>query len=215
MKPYLEATSGHRKNALALYRWNMGISGAFYQGLHIFEVALRNSMDEQLKIWNAAQVDAQGRLYDGEWCKRPADPLLRILGSDLPEAQDRAKKALLRSNKTRDPNHDDIVAHMSLSAWRFLLPSKTDPGKAALWEDGLKNAFPNLVRPLQQLIDAVENVYRLRNRIAHLEPLHKVNLEASLKNMQTVIADVSAPTATWFVTSTPIRDILDRRPKFL
>ena len=214
MKPYLRATNQHRKNAIALYRWNMGISGAFYQGLHVFEVALRNSMDARLRAWNARQVDDRGHPFDAEWCRRP-DPLLaRILGADPSNALDRAEKELQIKGLTRSPTHDDIVAQLNLGTWRFLLPSHSDAGKAQIWQDELSGAFPYLTRPLQQLIDAVDGVYGLRNRIAHLEPLIGTNLEAQYRNMQTVLGDIEPRVRDWFVNTSPIRSILDRRPIF-
>ncbi|RFA10824.1 hypothetical protein B7R54_17630 [Subtercola boreus] len=212
MRPYLTETGDHRKNALALYRWNMAIAGAFYQGLHVFEIALRNSVDVQLRIWNATQSDNGGHRFDSEWCKRPSDLLVRLIGGDLGAARERAAVALKATGKSRNINHDDIVAQTSLGTWRFLLPSRTDPGKAVLWQNCTRHAFPNLVRPVGQLVDAVESVYRLRNRIAHLEPVFAVNLEAKWKNMHTVLEDIDMSTAEWFVSTSPIPNILARRP---
>ncbi|RFA07071.1 hypothetical protein B7R21_17280 [Subtercola boreus] len=212
MRPYLVATHQHRKNALALYRWNMGIAGAFYQGLHVFEIALRNSMDAQLRAWNATQSDESGHLFDDEWCKRPSDLLGRVVGGDLIVARNRATAALTAAGKNREISHDDIVAQTSLGTWRFLLPSRTDPGKAVLWQNCTRHAFPQLIRPVGQLVDAVESVYRLRNRIAHLEPVFGLNLQAKWKNMHTVLEDIDAPTAEWFVSTPPIANILSRRP---
>jgi hypothetical protein len=212
MRPYLVETGHHYKNALALYRWNMAIAGAFYQGLHLFEIALSNSMDEQLRVWNATQVDERGHRFDGEWCKRPSGLLNRIVGGDLAEAEARAKRALRIAGKARDVGHDDVVAQTSLGTWRYLLPSRSDPGKGLLWQDCIRFAFPNLVRSVDQLIDAVESVYRLRNRIAHLEPIFALNLESKRRNMQTVLDDIDVATAKWFTSTSPIPSILAMKP---
>ncbi|RAN71124.1 hypothetical protein B5P43_34320 [Bacillus sp. SRB_336] len=45
LAPYLD-TAGSLQGAVRLYRWNVELSGAVYEALHIFEVVLRNAMDE-------------------------------------------------------------------------------------------------------------------------------------------------------------------------
>jgi len=53
LAPYRWACGGNLKEALNLYRWNVALSGAVYEGLHVFEVVFRNAIDEQLCTWNA------------------------------------------------------------------------------------------------------------------------------------------------------------------
>ncbi|MDN6300484.1 MAG: hypothetical protein L0J68_09415 [Micrococcaceae bacterium] len=49
LSPYLGATGGGLQAEITLYRWNIDLSGAVYQTLHLFEVFLRNALDEQLR----------------------------------------------------------------------------------------------------------------------------------------------------------------------
>ncbi|HEX3829287.1 MAG TPA: hypothetical protein VHV82_18650 [Sporichthyaceae bacterium] len=73
LRPYLAATNGNVKEALRLYQWNIDLSGAVYETLHVFEVVPRNAMDAQLSIWNATQTDAStGRAHALDWLMDPA-----------------------------------------------------------------------------------------------------------------------------------------------
>lgn len=55
--PYLRAAEGDRIKGLHLYHWNMRASAAIYEALHIVEIALRNTIDEQFSIWNQTQTN--------------------------------------------------------------------------------------------------------------------------------------------------------------
>jgi hypothetical protein len=57
LTPYLQAMGGNVKDGLRLYQWNVELSGAAYESLHLFEVVLRNALDERLCLWNATQTD--------------------------------------------------------------------------------------------------------------------------------------------------------------
>lgn len=56
LAPYIRETPTLHE-AIRLYRWNIDLSGAVYEALHVFEVVLRNALDEQLCIWNTSQMD--------------------------------------------------------------------------------------------------------------------------------------------------------------
>ncbi len=217
LKPYLASTNGHQKNALTLYRWNVAMSGAVYQALHYFEVVLRNAMDEQLSIWNATQTSALGKRLNREWAHEPAAALDRIAKKDIDLAYERAQKEL--DNKygdgVRKPNHHDVIAQTSFGLWRYMLPSSSDTGKQVLWRQCLNKSFPHMIRPPDQLSQAVHGVYVLRNRVAHLEPLIAVNLEARYRNMITVTGDIGPDLQNWFSSVTQaVPNGLKARPTF-
>ncbi|WP_026536035.1 Abi family protein [Arthrobacter sp. H14] len=214
LTPYLEA-GGNLQNAVHLYRWNIDLSGAVYEALHIFEVVLRNAIDEQLCLWNAAQPDPRaGRLHSSDWLLDPSALLERLAGRDIPEAKARASKSTRRRPQDqRQPHHADILAAMSLGTWRFILPSRHDAGKQRLWEDAVRHAFPHLTRSARDLERAVDGVYRLRNRVAHLEPLINSRIEAQLVNMRTVIGAIDQDMLSWFASVERIGNVLKQRPQ--
>jgi len=50
-------------DALALYRWNILAAGAASETLGLVEVAVRNAIDRELRLWNAANPNAHGRQF--------------------------------------------------------------------------------------------------------------------------------------------------------
>lgn len=71
--PYLAAAQGNEREALRFYQWNIGLSGAVYEALHVFEVFLRNAIDVELSSWNATQVErGTGRQHSQDWLLDPA-----------------------------------------------------------------------------------------------------------------------------------------------
>ncbi len=143
LAPYL-AVAGNLQDAVHLYRWNVDLSGAVYEALHIFEVVLRNAIDEQLCLWNASQPDPLvGRLHSSDWLLDPSALLNRVVGRDIPDARTRAVKSTrLRPRNQRQPHHADILAAMSLGTWRFMLPGRHDAGKQLLWDETPSTCLP-------------------------------------------------------------------------
>jgi hypothetical protein len=214
LTPYLAATGQDRKKAIALYQWNIEVSGAIYEALHVFEVILRNTLDDRLCKWNATQTNpATGQLHGNDWVFDPAPLLQRICGKDLGVARGRATQSVSKRAGSAVARHEDVLAQLTLGTWRFLLPAKRDPGKQSLWQNALSHGFPNLQRPANQLVAAVHSVYQLRNRVAHLEPLLRTNLQAEYKNMRTVIDAVDPKTLVWFTSINRIAAVGRARPR--
>lgn len=58
-EPYLRACGGNHTAAMKLYGWNITMSGALYEGVHVVEVMMRNAIDSQLREWNTHQDDVR------------------------------------------------------------------------------------------------------------------------------------------------------------
>ncbi len=85
LAPYIRETPTLHE-AIRLYRWNIDLSGAVYEDLHVFEVVLRNAIDEQLCNWNATQPEPEsGQLHSSDWLLDPSALLLRSAGRDMPD----------------------------------------------------------------------------------------------------------------------------------
>lgn len=175
---------------------------------------MRNAPDEQPCVWNAGQVDpTTGEPHSSDWFPDPSILFERIVGRDIPEAKSRADHSTrARPKDQRDPLHADILAALSLGTWRFLLPGRKDLGKQLLWNEALRHAFPHLRRPVHELERAVDGVYRLRNRVAHLEPLINSSIPAQLANMRTVIGAIDQAPLSWFASVEKIGATLKARP---
>lgn len=190
---YLSAADGDHGRAAELYRANMRLSGAAHESLHMFEVALRNAIDTQLRDWNARRGGSR------DWALDPV-PLLRgVLDSrgKLSEARINARRAVKRHK--RAVGHDDVLAQLALGTWRYLLPSRRDMMKRVLWDEALVGAFPNLFEiPVATLTDWVTMAYDLRNRIAHFEPIFSRDLYARRRAMHRTMETISREAQAWF-----------------
>ncbi|WFP16930.1 hypothetical protein [Citricoccus muralis] len=213
LTPYLAAEKGHRKNAIRLYQWNIELSGAVYQALHVVEVVLRNAIDEQLCRWNATQINSRtGSPLRSEWLLDPAPLLTRLVrAKELDVSRRRAEQAV-RQQK-RPVAHADLLAQLSFGTWRFLLPDK-DAGRKLLWEEATKDAFPYLERSPAELVKSIDGIYRLRNRVAHLEPLlNKGNVRKQFENMRTVLREIDPDVEKWFVSIQKVTTELRNSPR--
>lgn len=148
------------------------------------------------------------------WLLDPSVLFERIVGRDKPEAKNRAGHSTrTRPREQRDPLHADILAALSMGTWRFLLLGRKDQGKQLLWDEALHSAFPHLRRPVHELERAVDGVYRLRNRVAHLEPLINSSIAAQLATMRTVIGAIDQDLLSSFSSVEKVGATLKSRPK--
>lgn len=212
--PYLAATGGYVQDALRLYEWNVELSGAVYEVLHIVEVVLRNAIDRQLAAWNVTQADAStGRQHAAGWLMDPSRLLVRLLGQDLVKARDRARTAV-REGKPggRTAGHDDVLAQLTFGTWRYLLPGR-DPGRQYLWRNTVHLAFPYLASTPATLVSKVDGIYRLRNRVAHFEPVLRGGVvRAEFNNMRAVLGAIDPHVEGWFVSNQRVTHVLRSRP---
>ena len=213
--PYRREASGNIRDAVRLYDWNRELSGAVYELLHMFEVALRNAMDEQLCTWNASQQRSDGTgLHSPDWLLDPAPLLIRLTrnGQDIRKAQKRATSSAKSWRPSRPVIHSDVLAQLSLGTWRYLLPNK-DPGRQLLWNEALHGAFPHLATPSRTLTAKVHDIHLLRNRVAHLEPLiHTKTVRARLTDVLEVLRAIDTVPEQWAAGQQRVTTVLKARP---
>ena len=155
------------------------MAGATYEALHLFEILLRNAMDRAIARWNAEQG------YTESWLLTPDPRLGKLLkAATLADAQRRAR--MVASRDGREALHDDVLAQMTFGTWRYLLPSNTTVAKQRLWDDATSRAFPIWNAGWEPIVRRVEAIHELRNRVAHLEPLHRGNLRRARQSMRQI-----------------------------
>ncbi len=195
--PYLEATDGSLTSALRLYHWNAQISSAFHEVLHYVEVGLRNAMDTQLSAW------ATGLAAQSSWYCDPRVPLT---------ARTRRKVAEARSNAGRGglPEiHGKVVAELMLGFWWSLLSEEYN---RRLWQPCLRHAFDGPVRRTR-LHSELDDLRRLRNRIAHHEPIHGRNLAADHHRILDVAERISPRLSERIDAVSRVPGVLLERPE--
>lgn len=151
-------------SALELYAWNARVSGALLPPLHVFEVVIRNAVDDALTavygpMWPWSQSFEQSLPRGGRY--RPVPDLQRT------------------RNKLATPGQ--VIAEMKLVFWQQLFTSRHDQ---RLWGIHLKRVFPNasptstVAQLRTEIYDGLDALRHLRNRIAHHEPIFRRSLEA-------------------------------------
>ncbi|GAA4700109.1 Abi-like protein [Promicromonospora umidemergens] len=214
--PYQLEASGNARSALRLYDWNRELSGAVYELLHMFEVVLRNAMDERLCAWNAKQPNANGLgFHSPDWLLDPAPLLIRLTrnGQDIRKAHEHATTSARAWQPSRSVAHSDVLSQLSLGTWRYLLPNK-DPGRQRLWNEALRDAFPKLTTSSRLLTAKVHDIHLLRNRVAHLEPLIRTGVVSHrLTDVLDVLRAVDTVPEQWASGQQRVTTVLKARPR--
>lgn len=203
LRVYLETCRQNRGDAIHLYGWNTAISAAFYPPLQIVEVALREAI-----------ITALENEFGVEWYHSIADVLDSWTVSKIEESKNRIlKNAASRSfssvaNKltfgfwvsmiapTRKQNYTDKISHFELYLWRPALRA-TFPFTADL---ELKQARLILIR-----------LKRLRNLIAHHEPIYLRELEKEYQIILEVLGWMSPRARNWVESRSRVEEVLKHR----
>ncbi|WP_331756109.1 hypothetical protein OH791_38760 (plasmid) [Streptomyces anulatus] len=179
LAPY-RAAAGSQSAAVDLYRWNIAVSAAVYEGLHLLEVVLRNAMHDQLVIWH--QSTGNG----GRWMDDRNGILEDKARKDIATARARTRKP--------SPTEGHAVAELTFGFWRYLLARRYQDN---LWRLAVRHAFPHLQPQTRSEVEKpLIRLHKLRNRIAHLEPVHRRDLLDDRQDILTVLGYICPDTAT-------------------
>lgn len=203
----LTDTGGDADLAHSLFVWNVHAAGAAMEAIHVFELVLRNAIDRELRTWN------QDMAGSPDWTLKPHPYLLRALNqSELNKAVARGRR--IAAERGRALSHDDVLAQMSLGVWRYILPSKANKSKQKLWDVAIKDAFSAWPGEwtAESVVTRVANAHGLRNRVAHLEPLHRYDLRRARRDMRAVCHGIGADAARFFVQTERLLPIIDSNP---
>lgn len=198
---YLHATGGNRDKAMQLYCWNSDVSAAFYYMLQFCELAIRN-----------AAVEAIEAEFGGNWhhsrgfrhtLRRPGTPYQYDPAADLNACARRLHTA------------GKVVAELKFVFWQGLFVTTQEP---RLWDKYLGTIFPGMPRPVlvsharANLYDDIEAIRKLRNRIAHHEPIFARDLAADHHRIRNIILWRRPGAARWLDGVEKITVLLAERP---
>ena len=193
LSTYAAACNGDIKQAVELYQWNLEVSGAIFPSIHYFEVALRNTMDTRLT--NVFGTAGQS------WFDRTDIGLT---------GKARGKIALAKRYVTdagHTVTHGHVIAELTLGFWWSLLAEGYND---TLWAPALRAGFHNA--RVRKLHDAVDEIRKLRNRVAHHEPLIHHDLEAEYARILATAEYISPRLAWWIDATSSLSSVLARRP---
>jgi hypothetical protein len=198
LRPYRQAVGGDLDQALALYSWNTLAAGAFFEDLGHLEVVLRNALHVELEAWHT-RMDRPGEWYD--------DPA-RLLDPHRLDDIAAARYRLARNRQVETPGK--VLAELMFGFWRFLLDKKY---QTRLWAPALRHAFPQL-QPQRRVdvYEPVDRLYKLRNRIAHHEPIHHFGLVEHHADLLRVAGFIDPAVETWLAANSRVPRTLATRP---
>lgn len=178
LSKYLAATDGSLSNAIALYERNTRLSEAFYTPLQCLEICLRNTLHFRMS-----------EEYGADWVTNGGPPLLEM-------SQMMVQEAVTELQKSAEwPSNDDIVAEAKFAFWVGLLGPRYD---GTIWRKTLFEGFAIGGRKKRQVVHSRFNaIRRLRNRIAHHEPIFHRNPLQLHKEIIEAIGWMCSDTMAW------------------
>jgi hypothetical protein len=192
--PYLGAFGGDRRAAARLYAWNIQVSSAFQAPLGCLEVACRNAMHQRLA----------GLFGRDDWWVAP-DLRLHYTANHI--VTDAIAEVQRRGNPLTPGR---VIAELPFGFWVSLLGSGTDY-ETRLWRPALRRAFPGYRGRRPPLHQELDEARKLRNRIAHHEPLHRRDLAADHARVMRLLAYISPGYAAWVAEHDRVPEVLAAR----
>jgi hypothetical protein len=158
---FLLAANGDQDKALRLYKQNIQLSQALFGLLCIFEVTLRNQIDQHYRE----------HFNDNEWLKNNcgqggifSHPMFSKYGFES-----RTKILTTFAQLGKRYNHDRLVAELSFGFWTYMFA----PIQFVVGGQGLHKIYVNRPKATAQklIFNELDEIRNMRNRIAHHEPL--------------------------------------------
>ena len=203
---YLSMYSGREDLALRLYSWNAALSAALWGPLGVIEVGVRNAIDRQL-VTRAKRAD---------WWED------HQLWAVLLDRQRNEVNAAIGNAARVSPVYsaDDVVAASNFGLWVGLLSAgiPRDPlhsYETSLWQPTLKRAFPNYSGGRRQLHGELDAIRKLRNRVAHHEPIFRSNLVLAIDAIARVSGYLDADAEAYIRQSERVTEILALKREYI
>jgi hypothetical protein len=192
LAPLLLETNGDLGKAIKLYAWNIEISAAFWGSFHMLEVSFRNALHEQLTLL-AGQEDW--------WLKESH------IFHDF--EMDEIAKAIGRGTRLHtQPTAEHVFAELGFAFWVGLLAN--DYHKS-LWQNRLERAFPHFSDLRTELHFNLDRLRKLRNRIAHHEPIHDRDLRRDNELIYFILGYIEPSVAAWMDELSRIPEVLSNK----
>lgn len=199
---YLAATTGTPALAAAidLYAWNAQVSAALLNPLHCCEVVVRNAVSEALEL-----VYGTAWPWDNTFFLSLANPKKPAFNPRV--ELERARKGHASTGK--------VIAELKFAFWQSMFTGRFD---GRIWIPHIRNVLPNMnlpasVQTLRKGIhDDLERLRKLRNRIAHHEPIFTRVLSADLQTIERLVCFRCPTTAAWMMSTQTAVQILAAKP---
>lgn len=194
---------------VALYFWNASTAAAFMYPLHFCEVLIRNAVAEVLTTVYGPQWPWDNGFFLS--LPHPSSPSAFKPRNALLAARKKAEDAAGTSN----PSADKAIAEMSFAFWQSMFTARYDHG---LWANHIKTAFPNAPAATpshqvrSQIHKSLEIIRKLRNRIAHHEPIFARALSQDYSNILKLVRYRCQETSDWMDQTQTVKPLLQMKP---
>lgn len=200
---YINFCNGDYEKAVRLYRWNTAVGASFYGPLQALEITLREKIISTLTAY-----------YGDHWFDNPKLELDNWTVKKLNESRKRIH------GKQTSTEKNAFLLNLSFGFWVKLLDAgserdgmlpKSDYEKT-LWRPALRKAFPfndNLTR--REVYILINSLRRLRNHIAHHEPIFQRGLKSDYQTILRILRWMSPVAEQWVVESSRVLEVLKQR----
>lgn len=188
--PYLKKAGWHEGYAFNLYLYNARLSKAFLYPLHILEVVLRNGINRIFCSNHGANWP-----HDLDFRKILSPESLSSLDNGIARAV---------SGKT-----EDVVATLTFDFWSNLFRDEYD---RSLWQTEMDVLLPNKHITRANFQTIVKKLNRFRNRIAHYEPIHTMDIMGYHKEILEVIGWLSKESSDWVKYHSTVTSVVRTKP---
>ena len=177
LSTYKILVGGNLEKAFKLYVWNIALSESLYVPIQGFEITLRNAFHDCLS------TGVGNNWFD----------MLHLQSRELEQIA-KVKSYLYTMGKPLVP--PNIIAAINFGFWAGILDRLYENN---LWRPYLHQVFKNAPGPLRrkEIFVTVDRIRRLRNRIAHHEPILRRNLQDDNALMLQLIGWICKDTASW------------------
>lgn len=154
IRKYSNACNNDKRKTMQLYRYNLRLCQRFYGTLNLFEVMLRNAINEHYST----------HYSDPDWIINQA-----VTGKLLEFNKDEINQTEAGYRKRGIYNNDKMVSSLTMGFWTMLFSKNRYKrgGKTLL------RIFPNKIKGKNQadVYRDLTHIREFRNRIAHHEPI--------------------------------------------
>lgn len=194
MSTYDAAVLEDGKSALGLYSWNAQVSAALFESLQICEVVIRNAVSDALE-----------NIYGQAW------PWNKTFETSLPDSR---MQELIKARQ-KAATTGQVIPELSFFFWQHMF---TNRYFGRIWSQHIDRVFPNMdARTAKQekrihMHDELEHLRKLRNRIAHHEPIFQRDLEGDFQRIVNLIGLKCGVSAQWLRENNLFKSIYSQRP---
>lgn len=188
-----EKLARNDEEVLSLYVWNLKISNSLMACLSLCEVVVRNAVSKALE-----------QEFGKDWIvnERFKRSIIKPRRMDL-------EKAVKRKNNT-----DQVIPELPFVFWQSLFTKRFDN----FWVDKIDQVFPYVgTKDYQKLrlsiYQDLEDLRKIRNRIAHHEPIFHQDLLAEYQKILRIIGYCCQDTVVWIESWQTFTEVLQSKSK--